>query len=77
MITEESLQFATDTMRSEGLVGNTAGSDTFGSFDMDRVEQLVGIVAPLFEGEANFDPSVTPERLATNQFIDPSIGFAK
>jgi len=29
----------------------------------------------VFAGEQNFDPGVTAAQLATNEFIDPSIGF--
>ena len=69
--------FAADVMKSQGLVANAPGSSTFGSFDTSRVQNMVQIVTPVFKGNANFDPAVKPEDLVTNQFLDPSIGFAK
>jgi hypothetical protein len=73
--TAESMEFTTDAMRNSELLGNTEGTTTYGSFDLDRVHNLVEILAPVFAGEQNFDPGVTAAQLATNEFIDPSIGF--
>jgi hypothetical protein len=75
ILTSESLRYATDTMLGEGLVGNTPATGSFGAFDAARVEAFAGIVVPLFAGEENIDPDVTPDQLFTNEFIDPSIGF--
>jgi hypothetical protein len=73
--TTESLQFTTEAMQASGLLGNTEGTTTYGSFDLDRVAYLVEILAPVFEGQENFDPAVTAAQVATNEFIDPSIGL--
>lgn len=73
--TAESLAFTTEAMRGSGLLGNTEGTTTYGSFDLDRVTSLVEILTPVFEGQENFDPAVTAAQLATNEFIDPSIGL--
>lgn len=74
-VTIGSEEFAAETMRSEGLVGNAKGSSTFGLFDSARVQTMVETVTPVFTGTANFDPEVEPEALFTNEFLDPSIGF--
>jgi hypothetical protein len=71
----ESLQFTTDAMRDSELLGNTEGTTTFGSFDLERVAYLVEILTPVFDGQQHFDPAVTAAQLATNEFIDPTIGF--
>lgn len=76
VLTAESLGYAADTMLGEGLVGNTPGTETFGAFDAARVEEFAGIVVPLFAGQENIDPDVTADQLFTNEFVDPSIGFA-
>ncbi len=63
--------FSVETQLSEGLVGNGPDS-TLGNFDMDRVAGVIDILVantyPKSEG-------VTPEDIATNKFIDESIGL--
>lgn len=76
-VTIGSEEFAADVMSSQGLVANAKGSSTFGRFDTSRVQNMVEIVSPVFEGKANFDPEVKPEALFTNEFLAPNIGFAK
>jgi hypothetical protein len=59
----------------EELISN--GSDsTLGNFDMDRVQSVIDTVLPIYEKQEldSVDPDVTPEKIATNEFIDPSIG---
>jgi hypothetical protein len=73
--TAESLAFTTEAMQGSGLLGNTEGTTTYGSFDLERVSYLVEILTPVFDGQENFDPAVTAEQLATNEFIDPAIGL--
>jgi hypothetical protein len=73
--TAESMAFTTDAMQQNGLLGNTEGTSTYGSFDLDRVAYLVEILTPVFDGQENFDPAVTAAQLATNDFIDPAIGL--
>jgi hypothetical protein len=58
-----------------GLVGN-GSDDTVGNFDLDRVQGIIDITTPLFEEQGTPPASgLTPETIATNEFIDPSIGF--
>lgn len=54
-----------------GLVSN-GDDDTLGNYDLDRVQELIDIIAEYTE----FDVSgYTPEDLVTNEFIDTSIGL--
>ncbi|MFB2583080.1 ABC transporter substrate-binding protein [Herbiconiux sp. P15] len=58
-----------------GLVGN-GSDDTVGNFDLDRVQEIIDITTPLFEEQGTPPASdVAPETIATNEFIDESIGF--
>ncbi len=52
-----------------GLVGN-GPDDVVGNFDMDRLAGVIEVAAPLFGAEG-----LTPADLATNEYIDESIGF--
>lgn len=55
-----------------GLVGN-GDDDTLGNYDLDRVAELIDIIAEYTE----FDVSgYAPEDLVTNEFIDTSIGLS-
>jgi hypothetical protein len=76
-LTVGAANYATKVMESDGLVANEPNTATFGGFDMDRVQKMISITTPVFKNEANFDPSVTAADLATNQFIDPNIGFSQ
>jgi ABC-type nitrate/sulfonate/bicarbonate transport system substrate-binding protein len=60
----------------EELISNGPDS-TLGNFDTDRVQTLIDLVLPIYEKQKldSFDPDVTPEQIATNEFIDPSIGL--
>jgi hypothetical protein len=58
-----------------GLVGNGPNA-TIGDFDMPRIQGVLDIVKPIFAGQGTpVKDGTTPETLATNQFIDPSIGL--
>ncbi len=59
-----------------GLVQNE-GNDTLGDYDLDRVQRVIDLLEPQFAGAnlETWDPDVTPEKLVTNEFIDPSIGL--
>lgn len=59
----------------EDLISN--GSDsTLGNFDTERVQTLIDTTLPIYEKQEldSYDPDVTPEKIATNEFIDLSIG---
>jgi hypothetical protein len=53
------------------LIGNESGS--IAGFDLERVQATIDIVSPNFDERAN--PDVTPEDIATNEFIDTSIAL--
>ncbi len=65
--------YAIEKMRSD-FVKN--GSDqTLGNFDNARLQRMIEIVTPIFTAQ-NQPPrsGLKPEDIATNEFIDPSIG---
>jgi hypothetical protein len=55
----------------EELLANEG--DSLGGFDMERVQTAIDIQSPNFDDRANTD--VTPEDIATNEFIDTSIAL--
>jgi hypothetical protein len=67
--------FSHEQMGELGIIGN-GPDDTLGNFDMERVQQMIDIVTPIFEGQnAEFRTDLTPEDIATNEFIDDSISY--
>ncbi len=58
-----------------GLVGN--GPDkTIGNFEMPRIQGVLDIVTPIFAGQGTpVAAGTTPDTVATNEFIDMSIGL--
>ncbi len=68
-------EFAVQQMRRLGIVSN--GHDaTLGNFDPARLQRLIAIVGPIYAGQRKpIKQGLTPEQVATNQFIDPSIGL--
>ena len=66
---------AITVMRDLDIVSN-GPDDTFGNFDMDRIQTLIDQIAPVFvEAGADVKEGLRAEDIATNEFIDPSIGF--
>jgi hypothetical protein len=67
--------YAIAKMREE-FVGN--GPDqTLGNFDMARVERMLEIVTPIFTAQRQPpEEGLTGADIATNQFVDESIGVA-
>lgn len=65
-------------MRDEGLVGN-GKNRTVGDFDLDpggRVARLVNITTPVFTAQRKaLAPDLSAASIATNEFLDPSIGL--
>ncbi|WP_233189123.1 ABC transporter substrate-binding protein [Subtercola sp. Z020] len=58
-----------------GLVANGPDS-TVGNFDLDRVQKIIDIATPLFAAQGKtVATDLAPATIATNEFIDPSIGF--
>ena len=65
-------EFAVATMKDLGLISN--GPDaTLGNFDLARVQE--GIDQMIDAGIANVPKDLKADQLATNEFIDPSIGL--
>lgn len=74
VISEELNEEAHRLMLDLGLVQNESDG-TLGSYDLERVQRVIDLLAPQFEGLDNFDPNLTADQLVTNEFIDPSIGL--
>jgi hypothetical protein len=58
-------------MIDEGLIANEG--DSLGGFDFDRIQGTIDTIKGGFDDRAN--PDVTPEDIATNEFIDTSIAL--
>ncbi len=71
--TSGAADFGVQTIKADGLQAN--GTDgTMGSFDMDRVAELIGLAVPVYTAQgATPKDGLVPEDIVTNQFIDPSI----
>jgi len=73
--TPERAAYAVDAMLEHGILSN-GHNDTVGDFDMERVQQILDIVRPIFIGQrVEIAEDLTAEDLATNEFIDESIGL--
>lgn len=60
------------TIKADGLVAN--GPTGVGSFDLDRVAELIEVATPIYEGLGSPPKEgLTPDDIVTNQFIDESI----
>ena len=68
---------ATQIMLKDQLVADTPGTSSLGGFDMNQVSTLIGDLVPLFQsaGLTSANPQVKASDIATNQFIDPSVGL--
>ena len=73
--TEEQARFSVQQQLELGIVSN--GPDrTLGDFDLGRVRRVLDIVRPIFAGQGKpLRADLRPEDIATNEFIDPSIGL--
>lgn len=69
--TPEAAEFASGQMVELGIVGN-GDNDTIGDFDEARVQELIDVVGQVTDADVS---GLTAEDLATNAFIDPSIGL--
>ncbi|MGH3449246.1 MAG: ABC transporter substrate-binding protein, partial [Haloechinothrix sp.] len=57
------------------IVGN--GPDqTLGNFETSRIERTIKILARILEAQKKPRPDLTPNDIATNEFIDPAIGYS-
>ncbi|MFL6220496.1 MAG: hypothetical protein ACJ742_18465, partial [Actinomycetes bacterium] len=65
--------YAIDKMRSDFV---TNGPDqTLGNFDNARIQRMIDIVTPIFTAQRQPPKAgLKPEDIATNEFVDMSIG---
>jgi hypothetical protein len=68
--------YSAEQQRSLGIVGN-GDNATVGDFNLDRVQELVDIVGPIYTAQGQqVEADLTAEDVATNDFIDPNIGMS-
>jgi len=73
--TQGTADYAVKTMKALGIIGNGPGG-RLGSFDDSRLQQLIGILKPIYQAENKpILAGLKPSDLVDNQFIDPSIGL--
>jgi hypothetical protein len=74
--TPESAKFALSQEQKLKLTGDgSPPNGTIGDFDMARVQKMIGIVGPIFAAQRKpIKEGLKPEEVATNEFIDTSIG---
>ena len=67
--------YAVETMINDGLIAN--GTDgVLGSFDADRVNNLIEIGRPVYAALGQEPPAdLTADDIVTNEFLDPSISL--
>jgi hypothetical protein len=72
----ELASFSVSQQRALGIVGN--GPDqTIGNFDLERVAGVLEIVRTIFAGRRTpLKAGLSAQDLATNEFIDPTVGLA-
>lgn len=71
--TKAAADFAVKVQLRDKIVGNNPDG-TFGGFDFDGIAKLIADATPVFTAQgAPPVAGLTPQMLATNEFIDPSI----
>ncbi|CAA0108362.1 Uncharacterised protein [Mycolicibacterium vanbaalenii] len=74
-LTLDANEFATETMRERGVVGNGSNA-TVGDFDPVRISEFAALVTPILaESNSDFSPVADPGVIYSNEFIDPEIGL--
>ncbi|ADP82621.1 hypothetical protein [Pseudofrankia inefficax] len=67
--------YAVSTMKSLGIIGDGA-TPTLGDFDSARVQQLIGILTPIYDKEGKpAKAGLVPTDLYDNSFLDTKIGL--
>ncbi|HEY4027842.1 MAG TPA: ABC transporter substrate-binding protein [Candidatus Dormibacteraeota bacterium] len=67
--------YAGDEMKKLGIIGNGTNT-TLGDFDMARILRVIDITGPIFAREGKpIAPGLRPQDVATNEFLDASIGL--
>lgn len=67
-----------DSVRKQidlGIVGN-GSTPTFGDLEPERLDGFIGILAPILRAKGIDVPDLDASRIATDEFLDPSITFA-
>jgi hypothetical protein len=73
--TQGTADYAVTTMKKLGIIGD-APDGTLGAFTDSRVQQLIGILAPIYKAQGKQTlPGLKPSDIVTNQFIDSSISL--
>jgi hypothetical protein len=73
--TQGTADYAVATMKKLGIVGN-APDGTLGAFTDSRVQQLIGILVPIYNKQGKQTlTGLKPSDIVTNEFIDPSISL--
>ena len=73
--TQGTADYAVATMKKLGIVGD-APDGTLGAFTDSRVQQLIGILAPIYKAHGKQTlPGLKPSDIVTNQFIDTSVSL--
>ena len=68
-------EFSAQQLVQRGIISNGADK-TLGNLDMARIQRMIDIVEPIFAAQHKpIRPGLTPQDIATNEFIDPNIGF--
>jgi hypothetical protein len=68
-------EYAVRTLREREIVGNGSNA-TLGDMDPARVATMIEILTPIFAAQnAPVKDGLTPEQVATNEFVDPAIGL--
>jgi len=67
--------YAADEMKKLAIISN-GSNRTLGDFDMARVQKTIDVAGPIFARAGKPVPNaLRPEDVATNEFIDPSVGL--
>jgi hypothetical protein len=67
--------YSAKAMLDLGIVAN-GSDDTIGNVDMARIQKIIDITSPIFTSQKKaIKAGLKPEDVATNEFIDESIGL--
>ena len=67
--------YAVATMRGKGLVGD-GSNHTIGDFDLTRIAKIIDIMGPIYASQRKpVAAGLSADRIATNEFLDPTIGL--
>jgi hypothetical protein len=73
--TRANADFAVRQLRDLGLAGN-GGNRILGDFDTARLQRMIDIVGPILASQHRpARPGLTPADIATNDYLDPTIGL--